>query len=113
MNRTRKSIVETFSRAYEAVSPEEQAELRVWMRNVILPQKKPRKNLKLSRRCEKDIIAACDRRILEFPLSMSPNAVAKTLKAEGWYGPKTTVYYIEYRFRRLRRRGHTEDVPAK
>ena len=44
---------------------------------------------------------------------MSPNAVAKTLKTEGWYGPKTTVYYIEYRVRRLRRRGHTEDVPAK
>ena len=64
--------------------------------------KEPRKDLKLSRRCEKDIIAACDRRILEFPLSMSPNAVAETLKAEGWYGPKTTVYYIEYRVRRLR-----------
>ena len=57
--------------------------MRLWMRDVILPQKKPRKNLKLSRGCEKDIIAACDRRILEFPLSMSPNAVAKTLKAEG------------------------------
>ena len=26
---------------------------------------------------------------------MSPNAVAKTLKAEGWFSPKTTVYYIE------------------
>ena len=77
---------------------------------MILPQKKPRKNLKLSKRCEKDIIAACDRRILEFPLSMSPNAVAKTLKAEGWYGPKTTVYYIEYRVRRLRGKGHSEDV---
>jgi hypothetical protein len=28
---------------------------------------------------------------------MSPNAAAKTLKAEGWYCPKTTVYYIEFR----------------
>ena len=33
---------------------------------------------------------------------MSPKAVAKILKAEGWYGPKTTVYYIEFRVRRLR-----------
>ena len=24
------------------------------------------------------------------------------LKAEGWYGPKTTVYHIEFRVRRLR-----------
>jgi hypothetical protein len=46
VNRAKKSIVETFSRAYEAASPEEQAALRVWMRDVILPQKKPRKNLK-------------------------------------------------------------------
>ena len=113
MNRAKKSIVETFSRAYEAADAEEQAALRVWMRDVILPQRKPRKDLKLSRRCEKDLIAACDRRILEFPFSMSPNAVAKTLKAEGWYGPKTTVYYIEYRVRRLREKGHTEDVTAK
>ena len=37
---------------------------------------------------------------------MSPNAVAKTLKAEGWDGPKTTVYYIECRVRRLRRKSH-------
>ena len=67
----------------------------------------------MSRRCENDAIAACDRRIFEFPFSMSPNAVAKTLKAEGWYGPKTTAYYIEYRVRRLREKGHTEDVTAK
>ena len=44
---------------------------------------------------------------------MSSKTVAKTLKAEGWYGPKTTVYYIEYRVRRLRERSQTEDVPAK
>ena len=29
------------------------------------------------------------------------------LKAEGWYGPKTTVYYIEFRIRRLREKGHS------
>ena len=67
----------------------------------------------LSRRCEKDTIAACDRRILEFPLSMSPKAVAKMLKAEGWYGPKTTVYYIEFRIRRLRGKGHPENAQAE
>ena len=92
MSRAKKSIVETFSRAYEAASPEEQAALRVWMRDVILPQKKPRKNLKLSKRCEKDIIAACDRRILEFPISMSSKTIAKTLKAEGSYAQGTTIY---------------------
>jgi hypothetical protein len=72
LSRAKKSIVETFSRAYAGASPEEQAALRVWMRDIILPQKEPRKDLALSRRCEKDTIAACDRRILEFPLSMSP-----------------------------------------
>lgn len=68
----------------------------------------PVKNLEMSRRCEKDAIAACDRRILEFPLEISPNAVAKT-----WYGPKTTVYYIEYRVRRLRERVNRETFRAK
>ena len=83
------------------------------MRDIILPQKGPRKDLALSRRCEKDTIAACDRRILEFPLSMSPKTVAKMLKAEGWYGPKTTVYYIEFRIRRLRGKGHPENAQAE
>jgi hypothetical protein len=41
---------------------------------------------------------------------MRPREVAKILKAEGWYGPKTTVYYIEYRVRRLRGKGHPENV---
>jgi hypothetical protein len=109
----KKSIIDTFSRAYSLASPDEQAALRVWMRDIILPQRKPRKNLEMSRRCEKDVIAACDRRILEFPLEISPNAVAKTLKAEGWYGPKTTVYYIEYRVRRLRERVNRETFRAK
>jgi hypothetical protein len=61
----------------------------------------------------KDSIAACDRRILEFPLSTSSKTVAKILKAEGWYGPKTTIYYIEFRVRRLRGRRQSGDVQAK
>jgi hypothetical protein len=60
-----------------------------------------------------DSIATRDRRILEFPLSMTPRAVAKTLKAEGWYGSKTTMYHIEFRVRRLRENGQTEDAQAK
>lgn len=32
------------------------------------------------------------------------------LKAEGWYGAKTTVYHIEFRVRRLRAKGHPENV---
>ena len=48
------SLVETFSRAYAAASPEEQAALRVWMRDIVLPQKKRRKDLAKSRRCEKE-----------------------------------------------------------
>jgi hypothetical protein len=61
----------------------------------------------------KDSIAACDRRILEFPLSTSSKTVAKILKAEGWYGPKTTIYYIEFRVRRLREKGHPENIRAQ
>ena len=44
---------------------------------------------------------------------MSPKAVAKMLKAEGWYGPKTTVYYIEFRVRRLRGRRQSGDRPGE
>jgi hypothetical protein len=39
---------------------------------------------------------------------MSPDAVAKILKAEGWYSPKTTIYHIEFRVRRLDERSHPE-----
>ena len=35
---------------------------------------------------------------------------AKMLKAEGCYGPKTTVYYIEFRVRRLREKGQPENA---
>jgi hypothetical protein len=76
-------LVETFSRAYEAASPDEQAALRAWMRDIILPRKEPRNDLPRSRRSEKDSVAACDRRILEFPLSTSPKAVAKDSEGGG------------------------------
>ena len=76
--------------------------MRVWMRDIVLPRTERRNDLAKSRRYEKDSIAARDRRILEFPLSIAPREVAKMLKAEGWYGPKTTVYHIEFRVRRLR-----------
>jgi hypothetical protein len=66
VSRLKKSIVETFSRAYAAARPDEQAALRVWMRNIVVPQMEPRKDLSRSRRSEKDSVAACDRRILEF-----------------------------------------------
>jgi hypothetical protein len=74
-----KATVEELSRAYAAATPDEQAALRVWMRGVILPGKVSRKDLTRSRRNEKESVAARDCRILEFPLSMSPNAVAKAL----------------------------------
>ena len=99
---SRKNLAETFSRTYGGASPEERAALRVWMRDIILPRTERRNDLAKSRRYEKDSIAARDRRILEFPLSIAPREVAKMLKAEGWYGPKTTVYHIEFRVRRLR-----------
>jgi hypothetical protein len=63
-----------------------------------------RDDLARARRSEKGSVAARDRRILEFPLSMSFNAVAKALIGEGWYSRKTKVYYIEFRVRRLRER---------
>ena len=43
---------------------------------------------------------------------MSSKTVAKILKAEGWYGRKT-VYYIEFRVRRLRRKRHPENVQTE
>ena len=75
------------------------------MRDIIRPQKKPRVDVAKARRFEKDTVEARNRRILEFPVSMSHREVAKTLQAEGYFILKTTVYYIEYRVRRLRERG--------
>ena len=83
MSRAKKSIADTFSRAYAEASPEEQAALRVWMGNIIRPQKAPRVDIAKARRFEKNPIEARDRRILEFPLSTSSETVAEILKAEG------------------------------
>jgi hypothetical protein len=83
------------------------------MRNIIRPQKEPRVDVAKARRFEKDTVEARDRRMLELPLSMSHREVAKLLQAEGWFSPKTTVYYIEYRVRRLREKRKTEDVQQK
>ena len=105
MSRAKKSIVDAFSRAYAKASLDEQALLRVWMRDIIRPQKKPRVDVAKARRFEKDSVEARNRRILEFPVSMSHREVAKALQAEGYFSLKTTVYYIEYRVRRLRERG--------
>jgi hypothetical protein len=105
MGRAKKSIVETFSRVYAEASPEEQAALRVWMRNNIRPQKELRVDVAKARPFEKDSVEARDRRMLEFPPSMSHREVAKLLQTEGWFSPKTTVYYIEYRVRRVREKG--------
>jgi hypothetical protein len=71
------------------------------MRN-ILPAKIRRSDMGKVRRSEKESIEARDRRILEFPPTMTPREVAKALKAEGCYSKGTTVYHIEYRVRRLR-----------
>jgi hypothetical protein len=54
-----KKIVDTFSRAYAEASPEEQAALRVWMRNTIRRQKAPRVDVAKARRFKKDIFGAC------------------------------------------------------
>jgi hypothetical protein len=54
------------------------------MRKIILPGKVRRDDIARARRTEKETVEARDRCILEFPLSMSPNAVAKALREEGW-----------------------------
>jgi hypothetical protein len=83
------------------------------MREIVVPQREPTKDLAKSRRCEKDSIAARDRRILEFPFSTCSKTAAQILKAEGWYGPKTTIYYIEFRLRRLREKRIRPSTPIQ
>jgi hypothetical protein len=39
---------------------------------------------------------------------MSPNAVAKALREDGWYGKGTTVYHIGHRVRRRREKAREE-----
>ena len=99
-----KATVEAFSQAYAAASPDAQAALRVWMRNIILPGIARREDLARARRSEKESVAERDRRILEFPLSTNPKEIIKKLRAEGWHGPKTTSYHIKLRIIRLRAR---------
>ncbi len=74
----------------------------------------PRKNLALMSQKLEDSkrtrVEARDRRILELPLSMSHREVAKLLQAEGWFSSKTTAYYIEYRVRRVREKGLSENI---
>jgi hypothetical protein len=73
-----------------------------------MPNKARRADLARSRMNEKESVDARDRRILEFPLSLSPRAVATALIAEGLYSPKTKVYYVEYRVKRLREKAHRD-----
>ncbi|HEY5742470.1 MAG TPA: hypothetical protein VIS99_08005 [Terrimicrobiaceae bacterium] len=73
------SLVSDFLDHLEATR--EQAALRAWMRNIVLPGNLCRSDLDRVRRSEKESVDARDRRILEFPLSMSPKDVAKALKA--------------------------------
>jgi hypothetical protein len=82
------SLVEIVSQTYESANQNEKAALRAWMRGIILREKFNRKDLDRIRRSEKESIVAPDHRILEFPDSMSPNAVAKALQAEGLYSNK-------------------------
>ena len=61
-----KATIEEFAHAYEAASADEQAALRAWMRNIILPAKTRRSDMGRVRRSEKESIEARDRRILKF-----------------------------------------------
>jgi hypothetical protein len=45
---------------------------------------------------------ACERRILEFPLSMDAREVAKQLKREGWYAQASDYASIVFRIDRVR-----------
>jgi len=58
-----KATVEAFSRAYAAASRDQQAALRVWMRNIILRGIARRDDLAKCRRGEKESIEARDRRL--------------------------------------------------
>jgi hypothetical protein len=80
------------------------------MRKIVMPNKARRTDLAKSRSNEKESVEARNRRILEFPLSLTPRAVAKALIAEGLYSPKTKVYYVEYRVRRLREKAERESA---
>jgi hypothetical protein len=85
--------VKVFAKAYAEASPDDQAELRVWMRKIVMPGKARRDDIALARRIEKESIKACDKRILDFPLTVSPREVAEALKAEGRYKRNDRLLY--------------------
>ena len=74
-----KPAVEAFSRAYEKATADKQAALRAWMRNIILHGIARRVDMDCFRRSEKESIEVRDRRILEFPRTISPKEVAKAV----------------------------------
>ena len=55
-----------------------------------------------ARRAEKRMVEACERRILEFPLSLDALEVAKELKREGWYAWASNYEGIVFRIERVR-----------
>ena len=55
------------------------------MRDIILGRKVRTGNMVNARRVEKQMVEACERRILELPLEMDAREVAKALKRERWY----------------------------
>jgi hypothetical protein len=87
-SRAKNRLVETFSRAYDAASPNQQAALRAWMRDIIVPRKQRRKDIIRSLRSEKDSIAAR----YETDLKQTTNAIfATTWLSRGsgeWFSPQ-------------------------
>lgn len=99
-----KATVEEFASAYESASSDPASSVAGLDAKHYSARHCPPHRSGPVRRSEKGSVEARDRRILEFPSSMSPKEVAKALRAEGWYSTKTTVYHIEHRVRRLRKK---------
>ena len=95
-------LVARFSRLYAEAGPEAQFALRVWMRDIILGRKEGSANMPQARRNEKQMVEACERRILEFPLDIDEREVAKQLKREGWYAWASNHDGIVLRIKRMR-----------
>ena len=106
------SLVETFFRALRRSEPRGTSSVaRLDAGHRSSPKRRPQQSRKVAEERE-DSVAARDRRMHEFPLSMSSKTVAKVLKTEG-YSPKTTIYHIEFRVRHLREKRQRENVQAK
>ena len=103
-------LVAKFSRLYAEAAPEDQLALRVWMRDIILGRKVGSANMVHARRKEKRMTEACERRILEFPLTMDARQVAKELKREGWYAWASDYASIIFRIERVRANAGTEEA---